>query len=89
MTNQQKEKNQKQSRFEIAGNFITQYINVIGQGVILILFVGLPTYYLLVTIFGLSRIIFIFIYIFIVLLLNPLSSKIKFGDYFMKWVKKL
>ena len=88
MTNQQKEKNQKLSKFERAGNFITLYINVIVQSIILILFIGVPLYYLVVKMFGWHIIIFLLIYIFLTLLISPLSSKIKLGDYFMKWVKK-
>lgn len=88
MKNQQKEKNQKLSKFERVGNFITLYINVIVQSIILILFIGIPLYYLVVKTLGWHIIIFLLIYIFFTLLISPLSSKIKLGDYFMKWLKK-
>jgi hypothetical protein len=81
--------NQKQSRTR---RFIVGYLDLVAKGMVLLIVLGLPLYYVIVRLLGLHTLIFLFAYMFVVFALNKYIQKIKFGDYFLesfeKWERK-
>lgn len=83
-------KSQKQSKFRI---YLAGYLDIVAKGIILLLFVGVPLYYVVVSWLGLHFLIFFLFYTLVVFSLSSLLKKFTFGNYFLeyfeKWEKKI
>jgi hypothetical protein len=72
--------------------FIVGYLDLVAKGILLLLFIGLPVYYIVVKWLGLHPVIFLFVYMLIVFVLSKYIQRVTFGNYFLetfeKWVKE-
>lgn len=73
--------------------FVKGYVNLIVNGIVLLLCLGVPTYFLFVNVLGWSFFLWFPIYVFGVYLATPLMNRFRIGDYligkFEKWIEKI